>query len=108
MKDTVFTITLNDVYFLLILLAALWGAVKIYREWKKPSEELKDMVDRHSEWLKRDNERIRKVEECQKLELRCLYSIIDNQITGNGKEEFKKLKQEINDFLLERKSNHDN
>lgn len=108
MKDIAFTVSLNDVYFLLILIAALWGAVKIYKEWKKPSDDLKNSVDIHEVWLKKDNERIRKIEECQKLELRCLYSIIDNQITGNGKEEFKKLKQEINDFLLERKSNNDN
>ena len=106
MKNLAFTITLDDVYFIMLLLASTYGVVKIYHEFRKPSNDLKDTIEMHDMWLKKDNERIRKVEECQKLELKCLYSIIDHQITGNGKDEFKALKSEINDFLLERKKNN--
>lgn len=38
------------------------GAWKVYKEIKKPNDDLKETVRRHEEWLKRDNERIKSIE----------------------------------------------
>lgn len=38
------------------------GAWKVYKDFKKPDDDLKETVRRHEEWLKRDNERIKSIE----------------------------------------------
>lgn len=38
------------------------GAWKVYKDFKKPNDDLKETVRRHEEWLKRDNERINSIE----------------------------------------------
>lgn len=38
------------------------GAWKVYKDFKKPNDDLKETVRRHEEWLKRDNERIKSIE----------------------------------------------
>ena len=38
------------------------GAWKVYKDFKKPNDDLKEMVKKHEEWLKRDNERIKSIE----------------------------------------------
>lgn len=37
-------------------------AWKVYKDFKKPNDDLKETVRRHEEWLKRDNERIKSIE----------------------------------------------
>lgn len=38
------------------------GAWNVYKDFKKPNDDLKETVRRHEEWLKRDNERIKSIE----------------------------------------------
>ena len=38
------------------------GAWKVYKDFKKPNDDLKETVRRHEEWLKCDNERIKSIE----------------------------------------------
>lgn len=50
--------------FLLVCEAVITigGAWKVYKDFKKPNDDLKETVRRHEEWLKRDNERIKSIE----------------------------------------------
>lgn len=56
------TIDLEYVLWLLGFIASAWGVVKIIKELKKPSDDLKETVRKHEEWLARDNERIKSIE----------------------------------------------
>lgn len=38
------------------------GAWKVYKDFKKPNDDLKETVRKHEEWLARDNERIKSIE----------------------------------------------
>lgn len=58
----VITIDLEYVLWLLGFIASAWGVVKIIKEVKKPSDDLKETVKKHEEWLARDNERIKSIE----------------------------------------------
>lgn len=108
MENTTITLSMHDVYFFLILLASLWGAIKIFKEIRQPSDELKKKVEDHDKWLKHDLDRFTRIEDCQDLLLECMYGIIDHQLTGNGVDEFKELKDKINRYLLKGgRSNND-
>lgn len=38
------------------------GAYKVFQDWQKPNKDLKEMVLRHDEFLKQDNDRIKNIE----------------------------------------------
>lgn len=58
----VITIDLEYVLWLLGFIASAWGVVKIIKELKKPSDDLRTMVHRHDELLHKDNERLNSLE----------------------------------------------
>lgn len=102
MENWTFTISMHEIYFFALLLAALWGIVKIYKEWKKPSSDLKEMVKEHDSWLRKDLKRMDRIDDGLDLLLECLYSLLDHEITGNGVDKFKNLKEDIHKYLLKR------
>lgn len=57
-----FTITSQQIVWICGFIASIWGVVKIIKELKKPSDDLKAMVKRHDELLHRDNERLNSLE----------------------------------------------
>lgn len=57
-----FTITSHQIVWICGFIASVWGVVKIIKELKKPSDDLKETVKRHTELLHRDNERLNSLE----------------------------------------------
>lgn len=57
-----FTITSQQILWICGFIASIWGVVKIIKELKKPSDDLKETVKRHTELLHRDNERLNSLE----------------------------------------------
>lgn len=57
-----FTITSQQIVWICGFIASIWGVVKIVKEIKKPSDDLKETVKRHTELLHRDNERLNSLE----------------------------------------------
>lgn len=57
-----FTITSHQIVWICGFIASVWGVVKIIKELKKPSDDLKAKVQRHDELLHKDNERLNSLE----------------------------------------------
>ena len=57
-----FTITSHQIVWICGFIASVWGVVKIIKELKKPSDDLKAKVQRHDELLRKDNERLNSLE----------------------------------------------
>ena len=57
-----FVITSQQILWICGFIASIWGVVKIFKELKKPSDDLKETVRKHEEWLVRDNDRIKSIE----------------------------------------------
>ena len=95
-----FTITSEQILWVCGFIVSIWGVVKIYKEWKKPSDDLKSQVAKNTEQLKTDDERLKEIEETDKLILQSLLVIINHDITGNGIEALKKARDEIQEYLI--------
>lgn len=63
-----FTITSQQILWICGIITSIWGVVKIVKEIKKPSDDLKETVNRHSQLLNNDNERLKAVEVFIKLQ----------------------------------------
>ncbi|WP_270463696.1 hypothetical protein [Holdemanella biformis] len=57
-----FTITSQQILWICGFIASVYGVYKIVKELKKPSDDLKETVKRHTELLHRDNERLNSLE----------------------------------------------
>ena len=57
-----FTITSQQILWICRFIASVYGVYKIVKELKKPSDDLKETVKRHTELLHRDNERLNSLE----------------------------------------------
>ena len=95
-----FTITSNQIMGFCSLVAGLWGVWKIVKEVKKPNEDLRKEVNKHTELLNSDNMRLKEVEDSNKMILQCLLVIINHDITNNGYEELDKVRDELQEYLI--------
>ena len=95
-----FVITSNQIMGFCALVASLWGLWKIVKEWKKPSDDLKSTVNKHDALLDNDNKRLKDIEDSNQMILKCLLVIINHSITGNGIEKMKDIREELQDFLI--------
>ena len=57
-----FTITSSQILGVCGFIASLWTVYKIILELKKPSDNMKETVNRHSQLLNSDNERLKAIE----------------------------------------------
>lgn len=97
-----FTITSGQIMGFCSLVALIWGVWKIVKEIKKPSDDLKKLVDKHSAMLDNDNQRLKVIEESSKRTLQCLLIIINHDITGNGIEQMKEARNDLQEYLINR------
>lgn len=95
-----FTITSNQIMGFCSLVAGLWGVWKIIKEIKKPNDELKAEVERHTELLDNDNKRLQEVETSNKMILQTLLVMVNHDITSNGYEELNIARDELQEFLI--------
>ena len=80
------TITTDQIIWFCTFIGALAALWKIVKEAKKPNDELKAKVEKHS------NQQI----------LKCLHVIINHEITGNGIDKMKTVRDELNEYLINR------
>lgn len=128
-----FVITSEQIVWCLTFIGLVWATVKIIKELKKPSDDLKETVKRHTELLHRDNERLNSLEKItlnqegikaelskhsqmlsehdQRLEadkergnltLKAELAIINNQLADSGQDKLAEIRDEIQEFLLDK------
>ena len=99
---TEFAITSGQLMWLCTLIACLWSVIKIIKEIRKPNDDLKKTVARHSELLDNDNKRLKEHEESNHMILKCLLVIINHEITGNGIETMKEARDDLQKYLVDK------
>lgn len=97
---TGFTVESEQIIYICGLIAALWGLWKIVKELKKPNDDLKAAVSKHTKLLDNDNKRLKDYEESNRMILQCLLVIINHEITGTGIENLKHARDDLQEYLI--------
>ena len=95
-----FTVTSEEVIYICSFIAAVWGIWKIVKEIRKPNDDLKAEVSKHTRLLDNDNKRLKEYEESNRMILQCLLVIINHEITGNGIENLKRARDDLQEYLI--------
>lgn len=119
MNETInFEITLNTLMYLLGLIAAAGAATAVISRWLSPYKKLKEdvanKVDKAEfEALKKevktvtdyqdeDHDTLKRFERGNEVICKCILAITDHELTGNGKEQLKRAKEEMQNYLIEK------
>lgn len=97
-----FTISTDQIIWFCSFVAGLWGLWKIVKEAKKPNDDLKAKVEKHDQFLDKDNKRLEEVEASNQMILQSLLVIINHEITGNGVEKMKTVRDSLEEYLIKR------
>ena len=97
-----FTISNNQIIWFCSFVAGLWGLWKIVKEARKPNDDLKAKVEKHDRLLDKDNKRLEAVEASNRMILQSLLVIINHEITGNGVEKMKTVRDSLEEYLIKR------
>lgn len=95
-----FVISSDQIIWLLTLIGLIWATYKIIKEAKKPSDNLKTAVEKHDHLLDSDNKRLKEMESSNRMILQCLLVIINHDVTGNGIEKMKEIRDDLQDYLI--------
>ena len=97
-----FTISTEQIIWFCSFVAGLWGLWKIVKEARKPNDDLKAKVEKHDRLLDKDNKRLEAVEASNRMILQSLLVIINQEITGNGVEKMKTVRDSLEEYLIKR------
>lgn len=97
-----FTISTEQIIWFCSFVAGLWGLWKIVKEARKPNDDLKAKVEKHDRLLDKDNKRLEAVEASNRMILQSLLVIINHEITGNGVEKMKTVRDSLEEHLIKR------
>jgi hypothetical protein len=93
----------------LVLIGAyntIMGAIKTHREEQKrkdaPVNNLEEQVKGHEEKLKRDNDRLKELEDGNRIMMRAMMALLSHDINGNSSEKLKQSLEEIQQYLIDK------
>lgn len=93
----------------LVLIGAyntVMGAIKTHREEQRrkdaPVNNLEEQVKGHEEKLKRDNDRLKELEDGNRIMMRAMMALLSHDINGNSSEKLKQSLEEIQQYLIDK------
>lgn len=83
-------------------LAVIWGAVKVFKEIRKPQTDLLAQVDEHEEKLKNDHRRLDDLKRSNDLQAKMLLQMANHMIDGNHNDQLRQARDELQEYLIMR------
>lgn len=93
-------ISTEQIVYICGVIAAVYGVWKIYKEVKKPNDDVRSMVKTHEDKIKLEEERLKEQEETNRMILQCMLDLINHEITGNGIDKLKERRDRLQEFLI--------
>lgn len=102
-------VTLEQLQSFLIVLLALGGlivlignVVKTIKEWRKPHGDLESWRQDVDNKLRNDNERLKSMEDGNKVVCRGILALLSHEINGNSIDKLKSSQTELTNYLIDR------
>ena len=83
-------------------ISIIGAAVKLIFTALSPYKKLVTKVDDHEELLKKDNERLKRIEESNKLLVKGQMVLIEHLVTGDHIDKLEETQKELQDYLVNR------
>ncbi len=94
------TIAVSDIAYLLGFIVSVWGVVKIFKEVVTPYRIKMKEIEKNTEYLRRDDKRIKDLEDSHAMIYEYLLVMLNHEITGNGVDKMKQVRDEMQEFII--------
>ena len=84
----------------LAFIVLLGNVVKTIRDWRQPQQSVAHWRNEMDENMRDNNERIKKVEDGNRVIMKALIAMMNHEINGNSVEKLKEALGELNDYLI--------
>ena len=86
---------------LMAFIVLLGNVVKVIKEWKTPGANVSKWRTDMDEQMRNSNDRIKKVEDGNKVIMKALIAMMNHEINGNSVDKLQKALGELNDYLID-------
>lgn len=93
-------IAVKDIAYLLGFVASIWGVYKIIKDIYTPYKLRNKEIEKNTEYLRRDDKRIKDLEDSHAMIYECLLVMLNHEITGNGVDKMKQVRDEMQEFII--------
>ena len=98
-------VQIRDFVIVLVALMAfivlIGNVVKTVKEWKQPGLSVNRWRTEMDENMRDNTDRIKKVEDGNKVIMKALMAIMTHELNGNSKDKLQKALGELNDYLID-------
>lgn len=84
------------------IISVIGGACAVIWKAILPAFRMSKRVEKIEEHQEKDYKRIIAIEDMQRNQSKCLAAMLNHQITGNGVEEMKKIRDELLESIIEK------
>lgn len=95
-----FVVSSNQILGFCCFVTTIYGVWKIIKEFKKPNDDLKNLVDKHSMLLDGDNKRLKEIEDLNRTILQCLLLLMNQNSTDSSIDKTKDALNCIQKYLI--------
>ena len=86
----------------LAFIVLLGNVVKTIKEWRKPGMTVEQWRSDMDESMKDNTERIKSLEDGNKVIMKALVAMLNHEINGNSVDKLQKALADLNEYLIER------
>lgn len=81
-------------------IVTIYGGINAVQKFFSPYKEIRDKIERHDELLESDNNRLKTIEESQRLQCKVQMVMLQHMITGDHVDKLREAQEEIEAFLI--------
>lgn len=87
----------------LAFIVLMGNVIKTIKDWRKPGMSEQEWRRDVDDKLGKDNERIKSLEDGNRVICKALMALLSHEINGNSNDKLQKALSDLNDYLIERK-----
>lgn len=95
-----YTVSISELLWIAGAICTLAAAWKILKD--NPISKHETILKEHEAKIKQGFEKMEHSEEAEKLLVKCMFVIIDHEITGNSVDKMKEIRAEMQEYLIEK------
>lgn len=84
------------------IIVLIGNMIKVIKEWRKPQTDLKTWQKSVDDRLKSDHERLKSMEDGNKVVCRGILALLSHEINGNSIDKLKASQSEMTNYLIDR------
>lgn len=95
-----FVVTYEALIWICGLVITLGGATAVISRWLAPIKKLVERIDKLETRVNSDHDRLKDVETGNEKICKCVFALVNHELTGNSVDKMREARDEMQDYLI--------